>query len=49
MEFIFCSFCTIWLYQVYAQAISAVCQIDYPCDILLIQVLEGSEDEIING
>ncbi|RHN64035.1 putative glycosyltransferase [Medicago truncatula] len=36
-----------WLYQVYAQAIYAVCQIDYPCDLLLIQVLEGSEDEII--
>jgi xyloglucan glycosyltransferase 4 len=33
--------------QVYAQAISAICQIDYPCDLLLIRVLDGSDDESI--
>ena len=40
-----------WLYddfvQVYEQSISAVCQIDWPRDRLLIQVLDDSDDENI--
>lgn len=33
--------------QVYEQSISAVCQIDWPKDRLLIQVLDDSDDESI--
>lgn len=33
--------------QVYEQSISAVCQIDWPKDHLLIQVLDDSDDESI--
>ena len=33
--------------QVYEQSISAVCQIDWPRDRLLIQVLDDSDDESI--
>ncbi|CAK9133510.1 unnamed protein product, partial [Ilex paraguariensis] len=32
---------------VYAQSISAACQLDWPKDRLLIQVLDDSDDEIV--
>lgn len=35
------------LFQVYEQSISAVCQIDWPKDRILIQVLDDSDDESI--
>ncbi|KAK8499381.1 hypothetical protein V6N11_061584 [Hibiscus sabdariffa] len=35
------------LHQVYEQSISAVCQLDWPKDRLLIQVLDDSDDESI--
>lgn len=33
--------------QVYEQSISAICQIDWPKDRMLIQVLDDSDDESI--
>lgn len=36
-----------FMMQVYEQSISAVCQIDWPKDHLLIQVLDDSDDESI--
>lgn len=35
------------LVQVYEQSISAVCQLDWPKDRMLIQVLDDSDDESI--
>lgn len=35
------------LLQVYEQSISAACQIDWPRDRLLIQVLDDSDDELV--
>lgn len=37
----------LWLVQVYEQSISAVCQLDWPKDRFLIQVLDDSDDESI--
>ena len=40
-------FLSFWICQVYEQSISAVCQIDWPKDRLLVQVLDDSDDESI--
>ena len=43
----FYGFACVDFVQVYEQSISAVCQIDWPRDRLLIQVLDDSDDESI--
>lgn len=52
MQLVMCWFIGLWmtgsfLQQVYEQSISAVCQLDWPRDKFLIQVLDDSSDESI--